>query len=78
MFPSRAALEAVANDTTLSESLTVWTYFHELARRANFASQGSAVRSLWQAMDKNERKNLSADNILAARDALVLALKQAS
>lgn len=78
LFPLREALEAVANDSTLSESLTVWTYFHELARRANFASQGVAVRSLWQAMDKNKRKNLSADNILAARDPLVLALKRVS
>lgn len=76
LFPSRAALESVANDANLGETLTLWTYFHELARRANFASQGAAVRSLWQAMDKKERENLSADDILAARDTLVAALQR--
>ena len=78
LFPSRAALEAVANDANLSESLTIWTYFHELARRANFASQGAAARSLWQTMGKKQRGNLKADDILAARDALVSALQRAN
>lgn len=76
LFPSREALESVANDEELGDALTLWTYFHELARRAHFASQGAAVRSLWQEMDKREREKMSADDILAARDALVAALQR--
>ena len=71
LFPSRAAVETLAKRPSLEAALTLWTYFHQLARRADFASQGAAVRSLWQEMPKKERQNLSADDILAARELLV-------
>jgi len=72
---NRADVEAVADDALLSGDLTMWTYFHELDRRAQFASQGEAVRLLWMAMDKKEREELKAGQILKARDALTGALK---
>lgn len=71
----RAALEQLESDENSREDLTLWTYFHELQRRANFASQGEAVRSLWLAMDKTEREKLNADKILAARERLLAVLK---
>ncbi len=72
---SRADLEVLEKDEKLHDALVLWTYFHELNRRANFASQGEAVRSLWQAMDKKEREKMNADKIINARDSLVAALK---
>ncbi len=77
LFPSRESLQAVAERASLSEALTLWTYFHELERRADFASQGAAVRSLWQEIPKRERQNLTADKIIGAREVLVEALKNA-
>ncbi|PQV63814.1 hypothetical protein B1R32_10818 [Abditibacterium utsteinense] len=71
----RADLETLESDEKLNESLVLWTYIHELNRRAHFASQGEAVRSLWQAMDKRERENISADKVLKAHDSLLAALK---
>ena len=72
---SRAALERLEKDETLHDALILWTYFHELNRRANFSSQGDAVRSMWQAMDKNEREKMNADKIIKARDSIVATLK---
>ena len=71
----RPALEAVERNTTLDDALTLWTYFHELDRRANFASQGEAVRSLWQSMERGERTMLNADKVIAARNALLVELQ---
>ncbi|HEX8549925.1 MAG TPA: hypothetical protein VF681_00080 [Abditibacteriaceae bacterium] len=71
---SRADLEALEQDDNLHDALVLWTYFHELNRRANFASQGDAVRSLWQAMDKKEREKMSVEKIVNARDSLITAL----
>lgn len=75
MLPSRADLERLGSDDRWSEALTLWTYMHELNRRANFVSQGEAVRSLWQAMDKKERERMSVDKVIKARDTLLAALK---
>jgi hypothetical protein len=72
---NRADLEVLEKDEKLHDALVLWTYFHELNRRANFASQGEAVRSLWQEMDKKEREKMNADKIVNARDSLVKALK---
>ncbi len=77
-LPERADLEALEHDTSLSAAVTLWTYFHELNRRAHFASQGEAVRSLWLAMDKKEREKINADQVLKARDSLLAALKARS
>ncbi len=74
-LPGRAELEALEQDSSLLPALTLWTYVHELNRRAHFASQGEAVRSLWVAMDKKEREKINADQVIKARDGLVAALK---
>lgn len=75
LLVSRTELEAVTSKEELSDALTLWTYFHELNRRAQFASQGEAVRSLWLAMDKKAREKINADKVIKARDILVNALK---
>ena len=75
LFLSRADLEVLEKEERLYGALVLWTYFHELNRRANFSSQGEAVRSLWQAMDKKEREKMNADKIIKSRDSLVAALK---
>ncbi|HEY0075050.1 MAG TPA: hypothetical protein VGB77_13175 [Abditibacteriaceae bacterium] len=75
LLVSRIELEAVTSKKELSDALTLWTYFHELNRRAQFASQGEAVRSLWLAMDKKAREKINADKVMKARDVLVNALK---
>lgn len=75
LLPDRADLEAVERDSASSSALTLWTYVHELNRRAHFASQGEAVRSLWMAMDKKEREKLNADKVFKARDSVLTALK---
>lgn len=75
LLPSRADLESLEKDAKLHDALVLWTYFHELNRRAHFASQGEAVRSLWQEMDKKERVKINAQKIIKARDSLVAALK---
>jgi hypothetical protein len=75
LLVNRADLLVLDKDDELREAMVLWTYFHELNRRANFASQGEAVRSLWQAMDKKERERMNADKIIKARDRLVAALK---
>lgn len=74
-LPSRADLEALEHDSSLSSALTLWTYIHELNRRAHFASQGEAVRLLWLEMDKKEREKITAAKVLKARDTLIAALK---
>jgi hypothetical protein len=73
----RSDLEALESDAKLHDALVLWTYIHELNRRANFASQGEAVRSLWQKMDKNEREKIDAGKVIYARDRLLAALKPA-
>lgn len=75
IFPSRAELESLAQDAQLRDALVLWTYIHELNRRANFSSQGEAVRLLWQAMEKKERIKLNADKVMKARESLLAALK---
>lgn len=72
---SRADLELLESDAGLNEALTLWTYFHELNRRAHFASQGEAVRFLWQAMDKKEREEMNTDKVINARGKLLESLK---
>lgn len=74
-LPSRAELEALERDSSLLPALTLWTYVHELNRRAHFASQGEAVRSLWVAMDKKEREKMNADQVIKARELLLAAIK---
>lgn len=81
LLPSRAQLEtllsyASLSDASLSDSLTLWTYFHELHRRSQFASQGAAVLVLWLAMDKKERENITAAKVVKAREVLVDALRK--
>lgn len=71
----RSDLELVESDAKTNEALVLWTYIHELNRRANFASQGEAVRSLWQAMDKKARQNINVDKVVKAREVLLAALK---
>jgi hypothetical protein len=71
---SRGDLEEMERDEKLHDALVMWTYFHELNRRANFGSQGEAVHALWQAIDKKERERMSADKILKAHERLVTAL----
>ena len=71
----RPDLEVLESDSKLHDALTLWTYIHELNRRANFASQGEAVRSLWQEMDKKEREKIDADKVMKAHDKLLAALK---
>lgn len=56
-------------------ALTLWTYVHELNRRAHFASQGAPVRALWLAMDKKERENISAAQVVAARARLLALMR---
>ena len=66
-------LEALDCDAALARAVTLWTYVHELNRRANFASQGEAVRLLWGAMDKKERAKLDVERVLRARDTILKA-----
>lgn len=68
---NHSQLEYLEKAPELQDALILWTYNHELVRRAAFASQGEAVRSLWQAMDKKERERISADKILKARETLL-------
>ena len=75
LAPSRAQLETLLSNAALCDALTLWTYFHELHRRSQFASQGEAVRALWLAMDKREREKLTAAKVLQARDELLTALR---
>jgi hypothetical protein len=74
-LPERAPLESLERDPSLAADVTLWTYIHELNRRAHFASQGEAVRSLWLAMDKKGREKIDAVRVLKAREALLAALK---
>lgn len=78
LLPGRRDLEVLERDASLAPALTLWTYIHELNRRAHFASQGEAVRSLWVAMDKKEREKITVDKVINARDALVAALRAGS
>lgn len=75
LFPSQATIEQVEQNHNIDRALNLWTYVHELNRRANFASQGEAVRALWQSLDKSERETINVESVLAARDSLLWALK---
>ena len=75
LFPSRQVLEQLESAAEHGAALSVWAYFHELNRRAHFASQGDAVRALWLALDKKARENLAADDVVKARDELVSVLE---
>lgn len=75
IFPNREALEGLGSEDEHGAALDLWAYFHELNRRAHFASQGDAVRALWLALDKKTRDKMSADDVVKARDELVAALK---
>jgi hypothetical protein len=74
----RTDLAVLEQDARFQEALMLWSYFYELNRRANFASQGEAVRAMWQAMDRQERVQMSADSIIEARESLLTALKSVS
>lgn len=75
LLPGRAVLELLEGDAALAADLTLWTYVHELNRRAHFASQGAPVRSLWLAMEKKEREKISAKKVVLARERLLAALR---
>ena len=75
LLPGRERLKALANDEKLRDAVTLWTYFHELNRRANFSSQGEAVAYIWRTMNPNERKKMNAEKILKARERLVTSLE---
>lgn len=75
LLPGRTELQSLEQDAALSAALTLWTYVHELNRRAHFASQGAPVRSLWLSMDKKEREKISAKKVLKARATLLAALQ---
>jgi hypothetical protein len=70
----RAKLAVLEGDPKLQDALILWSYVYELNRRANFASQGEAVRALWQSMDKQERGQIDADDVIGAREMLLAAL----
>jgi hypothetical protein len=71
-------LKEVADQSHLQDALSLWSYAHELVRRAHFASQGAAVHYLWQSLDKKTREHLNAEVIWNAREQLVHALREAS
>jgi len=55
----------------ITHDLALWTYVCELARRAEFASQGPAVHRLWLELDERTRKNLSVERVWRARGNLI-------
>jgi len=70
-----AELETLLTDSVLAPAVTLWTYVHELHRRANFASQGEAVRLLWGSMDKKAREKMDTERVAKARDAILKAAR---
>ena len=58
--------QALTNSET-ARDLTLWSYGCELARRTEFASQGSPVHRLWLELDEKTRKRFSAESIWQAR-----------
>ncbi len=77
LFPSRAELEALLAQPELEREVLIWTYFHEIERRANFASQGAPVLYLWREMSVAERRKLDAARVWEAREALLKQLRAA-
>lgn len=73
---SREQLENLTRKIETSDALNIYSYAHELMRRSQFASQGAAVHSLWQSMDKKTRQKLNAETIWQARETLVAALNR--
>lgn len=73
---SREQLETLACQAKIADALNVYSYAHELLRRSQFASQGAAVHSLWNSMDKKTRQNLNTETIWQARETLVEALNK--
>ena len=74
LSPTRAELEALLARRELARDVLLWTYFHELERRANFASQGASVLFLWRDMSVAERKKLDAKRVWAAHETLLMQL----
>ncbi len=61
--------QALTNPETAPD-LTLWSYGCELARRSEFASQGTPVHRLWLELDEKTRKRFSAELIWQARERL--------
>ncbi len=72
---SHEQLETLASRDDLQDALNVYSYAHELLRRSQFASQGAAVHSLWNSMDKKTREKLKAEKIWHDREKLIAAMK---
>ena len=72
---SQEQLKTLARQPELKDALNLYSYAHELVRRSEFASQGAAVHSLWNTMDKKTRQNLNVETIWQARETLLEAMK---
>lgn len=62
------------DDPAVAADLALWSYACELQRRCHFASQGRAVHRMWQDMNQDKRKKMTADVIWHARERLIEAL----
>lgn len=73
---SREQLENLARQSEIADALNIYSYAHELLRRSQFASQGAAVHSLWNTIDKKTRQKLNVETIWQARETLISAILQ--
>ena len=73
---SREQLETLAQQSEIQNALNLYSYVHELVRRSQFASQGAAVHTLWNTMDKKTRQKLNTEIIWQARETLLAAMRR--
>jgi hypothetical protein len=65
----------IADRATIRSDLLIWTYGVELVRRATRQSKGPAVHGIWQAMDPEVRRNLTADTVWESRERLLAVIR---
>ena len=73
---SRDQLDKIRTNSSYATEVVLWTYIHELERRANFASQGEPVLLLWTSLPKKLRENISTERVLRAQDILQQAIRK--
>jgi len=66
------ALTGMLGDRCLREPLALWTYVWELRQRARGKTKGRVLHQLWRSLDLDVRKNLDAEAVIEAMDALIV------
>ena len=73
---SRDQLNQLRTNESYATEVVLWTYIHELERRANFSSQGEPVLLLWVSLPKKLRENISTERVLRAQHILQQAIRE--